>query len=57
MEDSAAYRLDAGQPRPVQLLDDPDFIGEEAELKRAIAKTAGLEPVVAHPSDTENNEP
>ncbi len=42
-----------GKPRPVRTLDDPDFIGAEAALKRAAAKAvardraAGLEPITA----------
>lgn len=49
---------------PVPPLDDPDFIGAEAALKRASAKAiakaiaAGLEPVVAAPpSATDDREP
>jgi hypothetical protein len=42
----------AKRPRPAKTLDDPDFIGAEAALKRGAAKAvardlaAGLEPVV-----------
>ena len=52
MEDSAEYRTTKEAPRPVKPLDDPDFIGAEAALRRASAKAvakaraAGLEPVV-----------
>ncbi len=56
MEDPVEYRTTSCQPRPVKPLDDPDFIGAEAALKRAAAKAvardraAGLEPVVRiHP--------
>jgi predicted ABC-type ATPase len=52
MEDSAEYRPQGQPTRPVKPLDDPDFIGAEAALRRASAKAvararaAGLEPVV-----------
>lgn len=52
MEDPVDYRAIASQPRPVRTLDDPDFIGAEAALKRASAKAvardlaAGLEPII-----------
>jgi hypothetical protein len=52
MEDSADHRTTKEAPRPVKPLDDPDFIGAEAALRRASAKAvakaraAGLEPVV-----------
>ena len=52
MEDSADHRTKKEAPRPVTPLDDPDFIGAEAALRRASAKAvakaraAGLEPVV-----------
>ena len=56
MEDPVEYRTPSSQPRPVRPLDDPDFIGAEAALKRAAAKAvardhaAGLEPIVRmHP--------
>ncbi len=57
MEDSAEYRTQGQAPPPVKPLDDPDFIGAEAALRRASAKAvararaAGLEPVVrsGHP--------
>lgn len=51
MEDPVEYRSTPGKPRPVRPLDDPDFIGAEAALKRASAKAvardlaAGLVPV------------
>jgi predicted ABC-type ATPase len=53
MEDSAAYPAGSKERAPVTPLDDPDFIGAEAALKRASAKAiararaAGLEPVIA----------
>ena len=52
MEDSTEYRAESTPPPPVAPLDDPDFIGAEAALRRASAKAiardraAGLEPVV-----------
>ena len=52
MEDSSEYRPQGDAPRAVKPLDDPDFIGAEAALRRASAKAvararaAGLEPVV-----------
>lgn len=52
MEEPAEYDSRETSPRPVKPLDDPDFIGAEAALKRgaakavARAKAAGLEPVV-----------
>ncbi len=57
MENSADYSTRQEKPRPVRPLDDPDFIGAEAALKRASAKAvardraAGLEPVVSNPAD------
>lgn len=51
MENSAKFHTKATPPSPVKPLDDPDFIGAEAALKRASAKAvardraAGLEPV------------
>ena len=57
MEDSAEYRADSTPPRPVEPLDDPDFIGAEAALRRGSAKAvardraAGLEPVIRKPED------
>ncbi|MDP4779741.1 MAG: hypothetical protein NWR03_04670 [Akkermansiaceae bacterium] len=53
MEDPVTYQASAGQTIAVKPLNDPDFIGAEAALKRASAKAvardlaAGLEPVVA----------
>ena len=53
MEDGTHYPADTGKTTPVKPLDDPDFIGAEAALKRASAKAiakalaAGLEPIVA----------
>lgn len=57
MEDSVEYRTRREPPRPVKPLDDPDFIGAEAALRRASAKAvararaAGLEPVISNPPD------
>lgn len=57
MEDSAEYRTTKEAPRTVKPLDDPDFIGAEAALRRASAKAvakaraAGLEPIVSNPAD------
>jgi len=56
MEDTEPYQTESNEhekPEPVSPLDDPDFIGAEAALKRASAKAiakahaAGLEPVIA----------
>ena len=53
MENPDSYRSDTSGQAPVKPLDDPDFIGAEAALKRAAAKAtdraraAGLEPVIA----------
>lgn len=53
MEDITPYPTATAKPAPVKPLNDPDFIGAEAALKRAsekaIAKAlaAGLDPVVA----------
>ena len=55
MEDPVEYRATSPHPRPVRPLDDPDFIGAEAALKRASTKAvardlaAGLEPIVRTP--------
>jgi hypothetical protein len=52
MEYPVEYPATSTHPRPVRPLDDPDFIGAEAALKRASAKAvarglaAGLESVV-----------
>lgn len=60
MEDPMPYRTSATHPAPVKPLDDPDFIGAEAALKRASAKAvararaAGLEPVIRIPDDLAN---
>lgn len=57
MEDSTIYQPSGEAADPVLPLDDPDFIGADAALKRAAAKaierarTAGLEPVVFRPED------
>lgn len=61
MENSADYTTRQEKPRPVRPLDDPDFIGVEAALKRASTKAvtrdraAGLEPVVSNPTDLPNH--
>ncbi len=53
MDDSADYRAQGDAPHPVKPLDDPDFIGAEAALRRGSAKAvararaAGLKPVIA----------
>jgi predicted ABC-type ATPase len=53
MEDSIPYRLPEKKSHRVQPLNDPDFIGAEAALKRASDKAiardlaAGLEPVIS----------
>lgn len=55
MENSAEYHTQGQAPRPVKPLDDPDFIGAEAALRRGSAKAvararaAGLVPVVRSP--------
>ena len=56
MEDETSYPVDLTPPAvPVVPLDDPDFIGAQAALKRAAekaiarARAAGLEPVVRVP--------
>ncbi len=60
MEDATEYRIHGDAPRPVKPLDDPDFIGAEAALRRGSAKAvararaAGLEPVVRKPGEVEN---
>ncbi|MEO5916210.1 MAG: AAA family ATPase [Luteolibacter sp.] len=57
MEDPVPYRTNATGPPQVEPLDDPDFIGAEAALKRASAKAvardraAGLEPIIRIPED------
>jgi predicted ABC-type ATPase len=57
MEDITPYRTDPSRTTPVKPLDDPDFIGAEAALRRASAKAiakaraAGLEPIVSNPED------
>lgn len=57
MENSADYSTHPEKSRPVRPLDDPDFIGAEAALKRASTKAvardraAGLEPIVSNPTD------
>jgi len=58
MEEPNEYQSTSRHPRPARTIDDPDFIGAEAALKRASAKAvardlaAGLEPIIrsqAHP--------
>jgi predicted ABC-type ATPase len=57
MEDVTPYRTATSGTQPVKPLDDPDFIGAEAALRRASAKAiakaraAGLEPIVSNPAD------
>lgn len=52
MEDRVEYRTTSSRPFPAKPLNDPDFIGAEAALKRGAAKAvardlaAGLEPIV-----------
>jgi hypothetical protein len=52
MEESTEYQITSKHPRPARTIDDPDFIGAEAALKRASAKAiardlaAGLEPII-----------
>ena len=63
MEDTVPYRTAHPHPVPVLPLNDPDFIGAEAALKRAAAKAieraraAGLEPVVIASHDRTNLKP
>jgi hypothetical protein len=53
MEDHVEYNATPDKPRLVRPLDDPDFIGAEAALKRASDKAVardravGLDPVTA----------
>lgn len=53
-EDPTPYRA---KRQPVKPLDDPDFLGAEAALRRASAKAiakaraAGLEPIVSNPAN------
>jgi hypothetical protein len=53
MEDAATYPGESGKTTPVKPLDDPDFIGMDAAIRRSSAKAiakaraAGLEPVVS----------
>jgi hypothetical protein len=62
MEDSPAYHSNSEHTIPVKPLDDPDFIGAEAALKRASAKAiakaraAGLEPIVVNDSNKETED-
>ena len=57
MEDPTDYRIPGANQPPIKPLNDPDFIGAEAALKRASAKAvararaAGLEPVVRKPDE------
>ncbi len=58
MEDATPFLATHRERPTVQPLDDPDFIGAEAAFARAAAKAlqrdraAGLEPIVAAPTDT-----
>jgi hypothetical protein len=62
MEHSGRYRSADPEPARIEPLDDPDFIGAEAALKRAAekaiarARAAGLEPVVAPTAETSTRE-
>lgn len=57
MEDVTLYHTHSGKPTSVKPLNDPDFIGMDAAIKRASAKAiakaraAGLEPIVSNPED------
>lgn len=60
MEDAISYETESTSPAvPVTPLNDPDFIGAEAALKRASekaiarARAAGLEPVVARLAESD----
>lgn len=61
MEDTAPYRPETNGKISVKPLNDPDFIGAEAALKRASekaiakARAAGLEPIVSNPADLPKN--
>jgi len=56
-EDPVPFRIESPRPVAVKPLDDPDFIGAEAALRRASAKAiakaraAGIEPIVSNPAD------
>jgi len=58
MEDSIPYQASEKKARRVQPLNNPDFVGAEAALKRASEKAiardraAGLEPIVAKATKT-----
>ena len=60
MEDSDDYRAHLERTRQMKPLDDPDFIGAEAALRRGAAKAverdlaAGLDPVIRKPDDLES---
>ncbi len=57
MEAPAPDRTQSPRPVAVKPLNNPDFIGAEAALRRASAKAiakaraAGLEPIVSNPED------
>jgi predicted ABC-type ATPase len=57
MEEVTPYLTENGKTTPVKPLNDPDFIGADAALKRASAKAiakaraAGLQPIVSNPED------
>jgi hypothetical protein len=61
MEDRVEYRSTSSRPCPAKPLNDPDFIGAEAALKRGAAKAvardlaAGLEPIVRTRSDLQTD--
>ena len=56
-EDPVSYRTATSGTQPVKPLNDPDFIGMDAAIKRASAKAiakaraAGLEPIVSNSAD------
>lgn len=62
MEEPVGYQASMPDREPVTPLDDPDFIGAEAAMKRAsakavaVAKAAGLEPVVIRNEKAEDTE-
>jgi len=63
MEDRVEYRTTSSRPFPAKPLNDPDFIGAEAALKRGAAKAvardlaAGLEPIVRTRPDLQTDLP
>jgi len=60
-EDPVPYRTATSRTQPVKPLNDPDFIGMDAAIKRASAKAiararaAGLEPIVSNREDLPKN--